>query len=89
MIPEQVTLKLSVRALDAETRDLLEARIRSIAALQAQSYGATAQVDYRQITHPLVNDRAATELAIATIEVSRRSGRKCGQPRWASSTRSV
>jgi hippurate hydrolase len=68
VIPEQVTLKLSVRALDAETRHLLEARIRSIAALQAQSYGATALVDYRQITHPLVNDRAATELAIATIE---------------------
>jgi hippurate hydrolase len=68
VIPEQATLKLSVRALDADTRNLLEARIRSIADLQAQSYGATAQVDYRQISHPLINDRAATELAIATIE---------------------
>jgi hippurate hydrolase len=68
VIPEQATLKLSVRALDADTRNLLEARIRSIADLQAQSYGATAQVDYLQISHALINDRAATELAIATIE---------------------
>ena len=68
VIPEQATLKLSVRALDAETRNLLEARIRSIADLQARSYGATAQVDYLQISHALINDRAATDLAIATIE---------------------
>lgn len=68
VIPEQATLKLSVRALDADTRNLLEARIRSIAELQAQSYGATAEVDYLQISHALINDRAATELAIATIE---------------------
>ncbi len=68
VIPEQATLKLSVRALDADTRNLLEARIRSIADLQAQSYGATAQIDYLQISHALINDRAATELAIATIE---------------------
>jgi hippurate hydrolase len=68
VIPEQATLKLSVRALDAATRDIIEARIRSIAALQAQSYGATARVDYRQISRPLINERGATELAIATIE---------------------
>jgi len=68
VIPGTATLRLSVRALDAETRNLLEARIRSIAELQAQSYGATAQVEYRQITHPLMNDHNATELAIATIE---------------------
>jgi hippurate hydrolase len=68
VVPRQATLKLSVRALDAGTRDLLKARIHSIADLQAQSYGATAQVDYRQISHLLMNDRSATELAIATIE---------------------
>jgi hippurate hydrolase len=67
VIPEQATLQLSVRALDAATRDKLEARIRSIAAFQAQAYGATAQVDYRQISRPLINDRGATDLAIATI----------------------
>jgi hippurate hydrolase len=68
VIPESATLRLSVRALDGETRDLLEARIRGIAELQAQSYGATATVEYRSISRPLVNDREATELAIETIE---------------------
>ncbi|WP_321964564.1 M20 aminoacylase family protein [Paraburkholderia sp. J7] len=68
VIPETVTLQLSVRALDSETRSTLEARIRSIAGLQAQSYGVTATVDYRAISRPLVNDRAATDLAIETIE---------------------
>jgi hippurate hydrolase len=68
VIPEQATLQLSVRALDAATRDLLEARIRSIAELQAQAYGATAQVDYRQISRPLINDRNAAELAISIIK---------------------
>jgi hippurate hydrolase len=68
VIPETATLKLSVRALDAETRDKVEARIRSIAQLQAQTYGATAEVDYRQISRPLVNHRGAADLAIETIE---------------------
>ncbi|SDG23913.1 M20 aminoacylase family protein [Paraburkholderia phenazinium] len=68
VIPGEATLKLSVRALDAATRDLVEARIRSIAERQAQAYGATATVDYRQISRPLVNEPVATQLAIATIE---------------------
>jgi hippurate hydrolase len=68
VIPATATLELSVRALDSETRDMLEARIRSIAELQAQSYGATATVDYHAISRPLVNERAATDHAIATIE---------------------
>lgn len=68
VIPETATLKLSVRALDGATRDQLEERIRSIAQLQAQSFGATAVVDYRQISRPLINHRNAAELAIETIE---------------------
>ncbi|WP_322058360.1 M20 aminoacylase family protein [Paraburkholderia sp. J63] len=68
VIPEHATLQLSIRALDIETRNALEARIRSIAALQAQSYGATATVEYRAISRPLMNERNATELAIAAID---------------------
>jgi hippurate hydrolase len=68
VIPETATLRLSVRALDAETRDKVEARIRSIAELQAQAYGARAEVDYRQISRPLINHRDAAALAIETIE---------------------
>lgn len=68
IIPEAATLKLTVRALDAETRDTVEARIRGIAQLQAESYGASASIDYRQISRPLINHRCATDLAIETIE---------------------
>ncbi|TDG04907.1 amidohydrolase [Paraburkholderia guartelaensis] len=68
VIPATATLELSVRALDSETRNTLEARIRSIAELQAQSYGTTATVEYHAISRPLVNERAATDHAIATIE---------------------
>lgn len=68
VIPESATLQLSVRALDSETRNLLESRIRSIAELQAQSYGATATVEYQAISRPLVNERKATELAIEAME---------------------
>ena len=68
VIPESATLQLSVRALDSETRNTLEARIRAIADHQAQSYGATASVDYRAISRPLVNERNATGHAIDAIE---------------------
>lgn len=68
VIPETATLKLTVRALDPETRNKIEARVHSIAQLQAQAYGATAKVDYRQISRPVINHRGATDLAIETIE---------------------
>jgi hippurate hydrolase len=68
VIPQTATLKLSVRALDSETRATLEQRIRQIAELQTQTYGASATVDYQAISRPLINDRRAADLAIATIE---------------------
>lgn len=68
VIPETATLKLSVRAVDEPTRVMLETRIAEIAHAQAQAYGVTAQVDYHQISPPLVNDAVATDHAIATIE---------------------
>jgi len=68
VIPQTATLKLSVRALDSETRSMLEQRIREIADRQAQTYGATAEVDYKAISRPLINDRHAAGLAIETIE---------------------
>ncbi|WP_144113845.1 M20 aminoacylase family protein [Paraburkholderia sp. BCC1886] len=68
VIPQTATLKLSVRALDGETRTMLEERIRQIADMQAQTYGATAEVQYKAISRPLINDRKAADLAIETIE---------------------
>ncbi len=56
-------MELSIRALDSEVRDLLEARIRELATAQAASYGMTAEVDYQRRYAVLVNGKAETDFA--------------------------
>ncbi|NUT15068.1 MAG: amidohydrolase [Cupriavidus sp.] len=63
VIPESAELRLSVRALKAEVRDLLQARITALAHAQADSYGASAEVHYDRRYPVLVNDPATTEMA--------------------------
>ncbi|MDE2204445.1 MAG: amidohydrolase [Burkholderiaceae bacterium] len=63
VIPEAVTIGLNVRAARPETRALVEQRIREIVSLTAQAHGVEAQVDYRQLTPPIVNTEAETQLA--------------------------
>lgn len=63
VIPETVTLGLNVRAARPDTRALVEQRIREIVALTAQAHGVEAEIDYRQLTPPMVNAEAETLLA--------------------------
>ncbi|WP_354682718.1 M20 aminoacylase family protein [Cupriavidus necator] len=63
VIPESVTLGLNVRAATPHTRALVEQRIREIVALTAQAHGVAADIDYRQLTPPMVNAEAETQLA--------------------------
>jgi hippurate hydrolase len=63
VIPPSASLELSIRALDREVRDLLEKRIREIAAAQAASYGCTAEVEYQRRYAVLVNSKAETDFA--------------------------
>ena len=63
VIPEEVKLGLNVRAARPETRALVEARIREIVGLTAQAHGVTAEIDYRQLTPPMVNADEPTRLA--------------------------
>ena len=63
VIPQNATLKLSVRALDRGVRELLRKRIVELVELQAQSYGVTAQVEFLPGYPVLVNTPAETELA--------------------------
>ena len=63
VIPASVRLELSVRALDREVRDLLQARICELAEAQAKSYGVSASVNYRRDYPVLVNSLAETALA--------------------------
>jgi hippurate hydrolase len=63
VIPESAELRLSVRALKPEVRDLLQARITALAHAQAESYGASAEVRYDRRYPVLVNDPATTGMA--------------------------
>ncbi|MGU7769879.1 M20 aminoacylase family protein [Burkholderia sp. MR1-5-21] len=63
IVPDAAVIELSVRALDAGVRDLLEARITALAHAHAESYGARAEVDYARGYPVLVNDPDATRLA--------------------------
>ena len=63
VIPHSARLELSVRALDREVRDLLQARITALVTAQAESLGVQAQIDYKRDYPVLVNTPAETELA--------------------------
>lgn len=63
VIPQTAQMKLSVRALRSEVRDLLEARITALVHAQASAYGATARIDYQRRYPVLVNDEAMTTFA--------------------------
>ena len=62
VIPGEAELRLTVRALRPEVRDLLEKRIGEIAHAQAAVFGATAEVNYIRRYPVLNNDPAMTEL---------------------------
>ena len=63
VIPALATLELSVRALDADVRRLLEQRIKALVAAQAESFGVTAEVDWRPGYCVLVNTVEETNFA--------------------------
>ena len=62
VIPERVALRGTVRAFRAETMRLVEARMRALAENVAAGFGATAALDFREVTIPVVN--AAEQTAI-------------------------
>ncbi|GER18120.1 M20 aminoacylase family protein [Variovorax boronicumulans] len=63
VIPETALLKLTVRALDRDARDLAEARIRALVHAQALSFGLEAEVDYQRGYPVLVNTPSETAFA--------------------------
>ncbi|KAA5602058.1 M20 aminoacylase family protein [Blastochloris sulfoviridis] len=65
VIPQTAHLRGTARALTAEVRDLLEARIAHIVEATARIYGATARADYRRDYPVLRNHPRETEFAAA------------------------
>lgn len=63
VIPSQATLELSVRALDPKVRADLEQRIKSLVIAQAESFGLTAEIEWKKGYAVLVNTPAETEFA--------------------------
>lgn len=63
VIPQEATLKLSVRALDRGVRELLRKRIVELIEAQAQSYGVKARVEFLPGYPVLVNTPRETALA--------------------------
>ena len=65
VIPDAVELTLTTRAFRPEVRTLLEARIKAIAAAQAASFGARAEVEWRHGFPSVVNHADETAFAQA------------------------
>ncbi|MCY1273926.1 Hippurate hydrolase [compost metagenome] len=63
VIPQRAELRLSVRALNPQVRQLLRQRIQALAEHHAASFGASAEVTFGEGYPVLVNDPAASQLA--------------------------
>ncbi len=63
VIPHSAHLQLSVRSLDNGVRQLLQKRITEIVQAQAQSFGVTAEIDYRRGYAVLMNSKNETDFA--------------------------
>lgn len=63
VVPESVELKLTARAFKPEVRAVLKDRIPAIARAQAESFGASAEVDYRPGYPAVLNHETETALA--------------------------
>lgn len=63
VIPQQAILRLSLRALNAEVRQLTLERVRAIIESQARSFACSARIEHRPAYPVLVNHAAENEFA--------------------------
>jgi len=68
VIPQSVEMELNIRAYLPEIRAMLQERITAIAKSQAESLGLRAEVDYKHVYPPLINEAGSTEYARALAE---------------------
>jgi hippurate hydrolase len=61
VIPERAALRGTVRCFSGETMALVERRMRQLAESIAAGFGATAELDFRPLFPPLVNDADETD----------------------------
>ncbi|MFM8824210.1 MAG: M20 aminoacylase family protein [Limnohabitans sp.] len=63
VIPQNVTMRLTVRAFNPDIRVMLKQRITDLVQSQAQTLGVQADVDYDWRYPSLINDEASTAFA--------------------------
>jgi hippurate hydrolase len=63
IIPSMAEIVVGIRTFSPQIRDEIERRIKLIAALQAESFGMTASVDYVRSYDPTINHEAETRFA--------------------------
>ncbi len=63
VIPGTATLAGTVRTFSVDTMQLVESRMTELVTGIARAHGGDATVDFRTIFHPVVNDKAAAEIA--------------------------
>ncbi|MEO0485919.1 MAG: M20 aminoacylase family protein [Pseudomonadota bacterium] len=63
VIPQTVTLRGTVRTLDPDVQNLVEARLKTVAETTAAAFGATADVDFQRGYPVMVNNDAQTDFA--------------------------
>ncbi len=68
VIPERVALRGTIRAFRTETMRMVEDRMRALATSIAGGFGATAECRFREVTVPVVNDPAATDMIAGAAE---------------------
>ncbi|MGT2443516.1 M20 aminoacylase family protein [Ensifer adhaerens] len=65
VIPQSAEMGGTTRTYDPGTRDLIEARVTSIAQRIAEAYGASATVTYKRMFPPTVNHGRETAFAVS------------------------
>ena len=76
VIPDEITLRGTVRYFETEIHELVQKRLHDIAQLTAQAHGAEMQLDYTPCVPPTINDpdaamRAANVARSVTGDVIR------------------
>jgi len=70
VIPQRATIRGTARTFKTETMTAIEAAMRRIATNVAAAFGATAEVDFRYLFAPTINDAERTvELLAAAADV--------------------
>ena len=64
IIPDSVTISLTVRSFSADVQNLVEERIKQIVEAQAKSFGATASVNYERLVPAVVNHPDHSDFAL-------------------------